>query len=553
MYRLFNTHNVRKTIELSALWDFEAADANYKGKITVPSCWECIPELVRYKGKAVYTKNAEFGGTVRFVFKGVSHTADVYLDGKHIKHHYNAYTPLSVDVTVEEGVHELKVEVDNAYYPESTLHKDNDYYTYGGIIRPMFIEKLDKAVVDYIHFTPYTEGGSWKAKVDVKIKNTTAKEQTVQLDLLLGKDCFLSKTVALPANEAVVLSEICGFDGVLPYSPKSPKLYEITAQLYADGQLIDDLIDRVGFREIKCEGKKVLLNGEPLKLVGFNRHEDYNMLGSSVPLQAIMRDIALMKQSGANSVRTCHYPNDETFLDVCDELGLMVWEEGHARGLKYEQMSRPEFIPQSLDCIDEMITEHHNHPSIFCWGILNECESQSEHGRSCYQQLYDRIAELDPSRPKTSASNKYFKDICFDLEEIVSINIYPGWYATNDHFTPAGYLEALKEHAANNGGLNKPMIISEVGAGGIYGYHTESMCKWSEERQAEVLDMQLTAILNDEDIMGVFVWQFADCRVDEELFASRPGCKNNKGVVDEYRRKKLAFAVTQKHFLPLTK
>ena len=71
MYRLFNTHNVRKTIELSALWDFEAADANYKGKITVPSCWECIPELVRYKGKAVYTKNAEFGGTVRFVFKGV--------------------------------------------------------------------------------------------------------------------------------------------------------------------------------------------------------------------------------------------------------------------------------------------------------------------------------------------------------------------------------------------------------------------------------------------------------------------------------------------------
>ena len=63
--------------------------------------------------------------------------------------------------------------------------------------------------------------------------------------------------------------------------------------------------------------------------------------------------------------------------------------------------------------------------------------------------------------------------------------------------------------------------------------------------------MQLTAILNDEDIMGVFVWQFADCRVDEELFASRPGCKNNKGVVDEYRRKKLAFAVTQKHFLPL--
>ena len=112
MYRLFKSHNIRNAYETDSLWDFETADGSYKGKITVSTAWETIPELVNYKGKAAYTKVMNLGGNIRFVFKGVSHTADIYVDGKHVKNHYNAYTPFYADVYLENGRHEIKIEVD---------------------------------------------------------------------------------------------------------------------------------------------------------------------------------------------------------------------------------------------------------------------------------------------------------------------------------------------------------------------------------------------------------------------------------------------------------
>ena len=137
MHRLFKTHKVRNIYEADGLWDFETADGVWKGKLAVPCCWETVPELVNYKGKGIYTKKINLGGNVRFVFKGVSHTADVYVDNKHIKHHYNAFTPFSADVYLEKGDHEIKIVADNAYSKDSALHVENDYYTFGGIIRPM--------------------------------------------------------------------------------------------------------------------------------------------------------------------------------------------------------------------------------------------------------------------------------------------------------------------------------------------------------------------------------------------------------------------------------
>ena len=547
MYRLFETHKVRKTYELSGLWDFATEDGSYIGKLAVPSCIEVIPALASYKGKVRYSRTLPFGGEVRLVFKGVSHTAHVFCDGEPIGGHYNAYTPFYIDISRPYGEHKIEVVADNAYSEESALHVENDYYTYGGIIRPVILEELSGAVINAVHFTPRLESGVWHASVRVFIESKSKNDEsyTVRLALDGAPVCELSSS--LSAGERTVAECDAEFPGVAPYSPASPRLYSLSCELLSGDGVTDDLIERVGFREIKTEGKKILLNGEPIRILGYNRHEDYNCLGSSVPLQAIMRDVALILDTGANAVRTSHYPNDELFLDVCDELGLLVWEEAHARGLKEEKMRNPNFIPQSERCIDEMIFNHYNHPSIFCWGMLNECVSENEFGRECYKRLFGRISENDVSRPRTFASNKHGRDICYDLEDIVSLNIYPLWYSGHDG-TPTECIIKQKSYIAETGNENKPIIISEIGAGGIYGYRSETECKWSEERQAKVLDEQLSAVLSDEDISGVFVWQFSDVRVDESWFASRPGCKNNKGIVDEYRRKKLAYGVVKKHF-----
>lgn len=547
MYRLFNTHNIRKSYECDALWDFETEDKSYTGKLAVPSCWETVPSLASYKGKATYSKKMRFGKNVRLVFKGVSHTADVYCDGKLIAHHYNAYTPFNADVCTEAGEHEIKVVVDNAYSESSALHIENDYYSYGGIIRPLIVEDLGDAVINYIHFEPFCEGGIWKAKIKVNIESKADADKDYELALSLNNDVFIRKNIFLKSSDITVDEDVFTFSEVEEYSIENPNLYTLSAVLYQNGSPTDDLIERVGFREIKVCGKNILLNGKPIRLVGFNRHEDYNSLGSSIPLQAMMRDIALIKETGANCVRTSHYPNDELFLDLCDECGLLVWEEGHARGLTEKNMQNPNFMPQSLQVIDEMIINHFNHPSIFCWGIFNECASDTPYGRECYKKMYDRIDKHDTNRPKTSASNKKNSDICLDLEDIVSMNIYPLWYSFfGDSVQEC--VSALKDYIKQTGNADKPLIISEIGAGGIYGYRSDTSCKWSEERQAQILDEQLSNVLCDEDICGVFVWQFCDCRVDESWALSRPGTKNNKGVVDEFRRKKLAFETVKKHF-----
>ena len=549
MYRLFETHNVRKYKDLAGFWNFETCDGSFNDKLAVPSCWEVVPQLAAYKGVGVYSKTLTFGGKTRLVFKGVSHTAKVFCDGRQIGKHYNAYTPFCVDFECEYGNHEIKIEVDNSYSEASALHVENDYYTYGGIIRPVLMEHLSDAVINYLHVTPKKKNNAWHTEISVAIESKCDKDLRLNLRLKLEEEKFLEKEVVVGANEKCVVDLEHEFENVSEYSPENPNLYLVSAELLDGESAIDDLIERVGFREISIDGKDLLLNGKKIRLFGFNRHEDYNSLGSSVPFQAMMRDLALIKETGANSIRTCHYPNDEIFLDACDELGLLVWEEGHARGLNEQQMRNENFMSQSLDCIDEMIVNHFNHPSIFCWGILNECVSDNEFGRGCYKQLYDRIASLDPSRPKTSASNKQYKDICFDLEEIVSINMYPEWYDFFNGATVKETIDSLMEYVVKTGNGNKPFIVSEIGAGAIYGYRTDSQCKWSEERQASIIDNQLSVALSNKDVTGVFVWQFCDVRVDESWFSSRPRCENNKGIVDEYRRKKLAFETVKRHFM----
>ena len=137
---------------------------------------------------------------------------------------------------------------------------------------------------------------------------------------------------------------------------------------------------------------------------------------------------------------TVFFPYDERFLDLCDEQGILIWEENHARGLSENNMKNENFERQAEQVIHEMIEAHYNHPCIYIWGILNECASDSEYGKECYQKQFNLIRSMDVSRPCSFASCKFKTDICFGLPDVVSYNIYPLWY----HDTPADeYLNDL--------------------------------------------------------------------------------------------------------------
>lgn len=549
MERLFNTHIIRKTWECAPVWTLSTPDEgglSRPEKVVVPGVWESMPALRNYRGRGIFEQKIVCGGHLRFLFGGVSFRAGVFLDGRLIGEHYGAYTAFDALVqNVPEGEHILRVEADNRFDADSALHVPNDYYCYGGISRPVTVEQLDGAYIARCRVTPRRTKDGWAADAEVILRNPDAEPFCGELRIrLAGAEEKQEITLAGNASSVFTFRVFCGHPDL--WSPESPALYPVSAELWTDGRAVDDLIDRIGFREIRTEGRKLLLNGRPLRLKGFNRHEEYGSFGLSVPLEGMMQDIHLMKDLGANCVRTCHYPNDPRFLDLCDETGLLVWEESHVRGFTEERMRHPRFMEQLRLCTEEMIEQHSHHPSVFVWGSLNECADDTEYGAACYREILSLIRRLDPTRPVTAALLERPGGKAYGDMDIVSVNLYPQWYHA------ASVREALDRkirEADENGGAGKPFIVSEIGAGAIYGFHDPfGEAKWSEERQCRILEDQISAVLSHPDVTGIFLWQLADVRVDEAWAMARPRTYNNKGVVDEYRRPKLAYRTVKKCF-----
>lgn len=547
MYRLFTEHALRPVSSLDGLWDMEIAGKHYP--MLIPGVWERIPELRSYRGTAEFTRSVtvEKAGAYLLRFGGVSHTATVYWDGVQVGWHYNAYTAFEVLLPdVQPGVHTLRVTADNRYETGGVLHFANDYYTYGGLNRPVEMHQLAGARITRMQFSCAQTGeGAYRATVEVHLQALTDCD-TMQVSIRVADGRASADVAALRRGEETAVTLAVDVSGVKAWDIGQGHLYDLTATLTADGRAIDDLIDRVGFRTVEISGQDILLNGRKIFIKGFNRHEDHGQFGSALPVEAMMDDLQLLLSTGANSLRTSHYPNDPRFLDLCDALGILVWEEHHARGLTEKTMREPDFEPVCMKINAEMVHQHVNHPCIWVWGLLNECESATEFGRECYRRQLEQLKALDPTRPTTFASCRFFTDICMDLPDVCSFNIYPLWY----HEEPAeDYVRKTAAFMDSAGAAGKPIIFSEFGAGAIAGYHDAfGRAKWSEERQADILDAQLKAILGMDRVSGAYIWQFADVRVAESWAHGRPKTVNNKGVFDQFRRPKLSWQVVRDRF-----
>lgn len=549
MERLFRTHYIRKQECLDGTWEFQTVEEyelpkEYTDRMAVPACWEMSMMYCKYTGCAAYRRSIyiERNSNIRLVFKGVSHTCKVYLDGEELGGHYSAFSAFSVIArNVSAGEHVLEVLVDNRYSEQSRLHIVNDYFTYGGITRPVFLEYVEDCYVERTEFESYYEGEKWHANVRAFVNNPDTEEHAAEVVVsCAGEEIVLSGQ--LKAGQQTCLSGTMDFENVTPWDTENPTLYEIKYTLNGT----DDLVDRVGFRTVSCQNGKVLLNGTPLFIKGVNRHEDHGSCGCAIPLQIMQTDIALIKDLGANAVRTSHYQNDERFLDMCDENGIVVWEESHDRGGDVARLTHPLFLEQSMNSMHEMLEYHYNHPCIIMWGCLNEAASNDEQGREIYKIHLDYLA-TDKSRPCTFASNKHKDDICMDMVDICSMNMYPLWY---DDATVEETLGRIRKCLNDSGNGHKPLIISEYGAGGIYNFHDAMRVRWSEEYQADVMESVTKDLLADENVAGVFIWQFCDTRIKAapRVHMTRPGSRNNKGLVDEFRRPKMAYYAVRELF-----
>ncbi len=558
--RTFCEHRKRSVQSLNGAWRF-ITDPNRIGEaegfarglvnsqhITVPSVWNTTHGLLDYEGVVWYEK--EFyteGGTLRFVFGAVMTEARVFLDGEPIGRHYGGFSEFELIISdVSDGKHRLTVRVDNSFDDKSIPQTMVDWYHYGGIVRGVSVEVLRGVCIlsnrfEYILSSDmksaickpvlelYNAGRRVKkSKLSLSIDGKVLSEE--QFEVRGGK----SKTVTLPEFT---------IDGVELWNPGAPKLYTV----YMESES-DDLYDRVGFRMLEIKNKKLYINGEELEIRGINRHEEHPDFGFAFPASLMKRDIDLILDLGCNAIRGSHYPNSQYFIDLLDECGVLFWSEIPiwGGGFSDKALGDKTVLMRGLAMHREMIKYYYNHPSIIIFGMHNEINSNSKEAYKMSKLYYELLKANGGNRAVVYATCYPMEDICLEFCDIIALNKYIGWYDLKESWDK--YLNDFKERKELLGISDKPIIMGEFGGAAIFAFHDEPCVVWSEEYQAAILTDALEKFKLDREVIGYFVWQFCDIRTNIELSINRARSFNNKGIMNEYRKPKLAYYAVRKKY-----
>lgn len=533
---------------LDGVWDFaflgdvdaETVDPGqivFRDVMPVPGCFDATPRYAGARGVAAYRTRVPVSGTgrLRWVVGAAHHRAKLFVQGRVACGHGGGFTRFHTDFDwTEPGEVELVALVDNRFDAQrSPLHLEKfDWYQYGGLCQGSelhelslpFIERLEIATLKLepctIEVVVVYAGrpGTQAVPLCVTFDGEVVLDEQVRLDAPRGQ---LARRIRLPGSPE-------------RWYPAEPRLHLVGVQLGSDDQF-----ERIGLRRVTTHGGRVCINGSPVSLRGVNRQQSHPAHGHALPPQVQIEDVQLLEWVGATFVRSGHYPPDPLFLDLCDERGLLVCVDAIGTQHGIEDLRHPQFIDAQLQHVDEMIDERINHPSVVLWGVLGDSASSEPDARPTYKKLVRHVRERDPHRLVTFASNRHGSDCCLDLVDVVSINAYPGWRFGSIEQVPEELdrILALYEEEAEH----RPLLLSEMGGGALYGHHDHARQRWSEEYQAALVTRLLSNTIA-RDIAGVCLWQFCDTRASDrqQTHLAHPRGYDNMGLFDEYRRPKLA-------------
>lgn len=553
MQRLFENHRKRYQKSLDGAWQFvtDPCNVGIENKwyedladtttVTVPSVWQTQLGLLTYEGVAWYRRTFYTdGGTLRFHFGAVMTEATVWLDGKELGGHYGGFCEFDlVAYGVAAGDHTLTVRVSNAFDAQSIPQTGVDWYHYGGITRSVTLETLKGISVlsNRMEYDLDVATKTARARFVLELLNaeSTTVSDEVEIDVAGAK--IATRVELMPKERREIITEVVELSGLDLWSPATPALYPVSISTSTD-----DLIDRVGFRHVAVEDGQVKLNGEPVELLGVNRHEENTEFGMAFPEGLMRRDIDIIADMGANTVRGSHYPNHPVFVDMLDERGIMFWSEipVWGGGFSEERLADPTVLARGEAMHAEMVKYYYNHPSIVIWDMHNEIKSDTEAGKEMSRRYYSLLKSTGGNRLVTFATNHALTDISLEYCDLISINQYNGWYH-GPMETWSDFLDKFRARRDALGLSHKPVIMSEFGAASVWGHHSFDDVRWSEEYHARLIRHCLELFHADPMIVGSYIWQFADIRTCLEMGLNRARCYNNKGLVNEHRNPKAAY------------
>lgn len=505
----------------------------------VPGDWNTQrPQLYYYEGTVWYRKHFTYdlqpGKRLFLNFGAVNYEAIVWLNGKRLGSHIGGFTAFNFEITnlLKEGVNSLVVKVDNKRRPEGVPTVNADWWNFGGITRPVTLVEVPSTYIrDYY--------------VQLKKNDTNTIEGWVQLDgdsksqkvLLDIPELKLKKEVETDAN-GYASFEVKA-KPVL-WTPEEPKLYTVSLAAQSD-----KVTDEIGFRTIRTEGTKILLNGKEIFCRGISIHEEtaYSS-GRAYSKDHARTLLGWAKELGCNFVRLAHYPHNEAMVREAERMGFLVWSEIPVYWtIHWENKDTYRNAEQQL-C--DMIGRDKNRCNIIIWSIANETPV-SEPRQAFLASLAGKARSLDNVRLIGAAMEKSevepgvltVNDPLGKLLDIISFNEYVGWYDGN----------AEKCDRVNwTFDVQKPVFISEWGGGALYGHHGPKNERFTEEYQEDLYIRHVNMLKRVPGLAGTTPWILKDFRSPRRQVPGIQDDFNRKGVVSDQGQKKKAFFVLKKWY-----
>lgn len=590
----------RNVMDLSGIWSFKTDPDNQGNRqkwfdgltgsvpIAVPGSWnDQIEGLHNYLGHAWYQTETFIpaGWQNERIFlriRSAVYASNVWVNGKYLGAHEGGHLPFSFEITdcVHYGKNNrISIQVENLLQPDrvptgnvkggalnSFPATNYDFFPYSGLNRKVMLYTVPRqsSINDLTVKTDF-QGNVGKVNVTV-IKTGLADEGRI---ILSDRDVPL---VTVPFKFRNQSAEVeAQIPQVKLWSPGQPHLYQLTVELTQQGKTVDSYSCQTGVRTVAVKGNQLLLNGSPVYLKGFGKHEDFPIFGRGTALPVSIKDFELMKWVGANSFRTSHYPYDESIYDLADREGFLIIDEIPAVGLVFfdgqENVSRREAICRQQ--LNDMIARDKNHPSVIIWSVANEPnpknlggggnftgaeqEGENEENRLAKEFLGGLVhlaKQLDSTRPASFVGVMGGPSEWLECGDLLMLNRYYGWYSNiGDLSTALRYFSGEMDKLYQQ--YHKPIIVTEFGADAVAGTHATANEMFSEEFQKNFIQSYLDIANTKDYISGMMVWCFADFQTGQGLI--RVGSMNLKGVFTQSRKPKMAAEMlrsrwTKAHF-----
>ena len=544
--RRYNFIDVETEMQANPTALFEY-DMDRAATTKIPGAWVAhSPEMRHYQGIVWYLKPFEFSPKpnerVFVEFGAVNYSADVYLNGQSLGRHEGGFTPFSFEVTdyLVQGRNELTVGVDSRRDWQSVPPPVTDWETYGGITRPVLVTRKPNTFIDHV-WARLSKSG--QIDVDIALNGDDAGAQEVEIEL---PELGVSWT-AITDKSGRIDSSFAVPNVLENWSPENPKLYEVQVTTS-----LDKWEDKIGFRTIEVKGEDILLNGEPIFLRGISLHEEE--LGEN-PSRDMTRENAeailgeIKNGLNGNFVRLAHYPHSDAMTRLADEMGLIVWSEIPVYWrIDWENA---ETLNLAETMIEENIMRDRNRASILFWSVGNETPI-SDPRNQFMTSLVDKTRSLDKTRlvtaalltKKTTENGVLTARITDPLAaqlDVLSVNTYDGWYGP----------VAVEDVSEIRWDLqqNKPLVISEFGAGAYIGLSGEAVPrKFSLEYQNEIYRETLEMSDHIPSLRGISPWILKDFRSPRRQHSIYQNGWNRKGVITETGERKPAFYTLSDHY-----